>query len=422
MSTERVQIDPEGDVLIILPVKQPTAVPEHPKPLESPIEKHFICSKKHLTLASPRARKIFSSSFKEATKEDDSFHHWKFDATFDDKAFDLVLKVIHGKTRDIPRYIDRDLLTAVASVTDDLQCHDALNYHGYGWVSSSSGLFGLSVPQEMSKTLVQLVLTSFVFEHEGIFENSTKAAIRFNNGSVPTFELPIRADITSKIFSRSQRLELIEEGRIEERRLAILTNLVDGLKDLEKQLLNGQLGCSHGCTAMLLGALMLGMNVAGLYPSRESSLFSSLTLDLVIKTLRSIQSPTYFSAEKAGVTGKYSGSWALSARSNIIPTTNSKSPGYVGFGGFRLETASPPVTRSPFGGQARTQASTPATGGLFGAATTNNTSSSPTVVEKEQDPASLVRHSCSLTDLVKPLLDAAEAEIRGLKLADFSRP
>ncbi|KAI6774804.1 hypothetical protein HG530_001562 [Fusarium avenaceum] len=352
MSTEQIQIDPEGDVLIILPVKKTVAEPEPPKSSKSPIEKRFICSKKHLTFASPRAAKIFSSSFKEATKQDDGFHHWKFDETFDDRAFDLVLKIIHGKTREVPQSIDLDLLVAVATVVDDLQCHEALNYYGRGWISSFYGTFGATLLKEMNKTLVQHVFVSFVFEHEGLFQHSTKAAIRFNNGAVPTFELPIRANIPR--------------------------------------------------------ALIQGMKAAGLYPPRVSPQFPFLTLDFVINSLRNAQSPTYFSAEKGCVAGKYSGSWTLSTRSNNAPLP-------TGFGGF-----------GDFGGQPRAKPSTTATSGGFGggfgaAGFTKANSPDPTVVDQEHDPAYLVRHSCSVKDLLKPLLDVAEAEIQGLKLAAYSK-
>jgi hypothetical protein len=423
MSTEQIQIDPEGDVLIIVPIKRSAARPEPPKSSESPIEKRFICSKKHLTFASPRAAKIFSSGFKEATKEEDGFHHWKFDATFDDKAFDLVLKIIHGKTREVPRRINEDLLVAVASVVDDLQCHDAVNYFGRDWISYFFGPFNPSVPKEMNKTLVHYVFVSFIFEHEILFEESTKAAIRFSDGAVPTFELPIRADIPSKTFCGSQRLKLIREGHIVKSRLAISRNLMNGLKSLEDRLVEGQLGCSHGCTSMLLGALIQGMKAVGLYPAREFAQFSSLTLDFVINSLRNTQSPTYFSAKKGSVTGKYSGSWVLSARSNTAPpTTGWTAPDSGGAFSFSRTTASLPVTGGMFGGQPRTKASTPVATSLSSGGFGSIKSSDATVADKEPDPDLLVRHSCSLKDLLKPLLDAAEAEIHGLKLADYYRP
>ncbi|KAF4943109.1 hypothetical protein FSARC_15044, partial [Fusarium sarcochroum] len=195
MPTTQIQIDPEGDVLIILPVDKPGVKPKLSNSPGSPTVKHFLCSKKHLTLASPRAAKIFSSSFKEASKQDDGFHHWIFEAIFDAEAFELVLRIIHGKTREIPQVIELDVLAAIASITDDLQCHDALYYFSHRWMSSFHGVFGSRLPEAMNKTLAQFILISFVFEHVRLFQDSTKTAIRFSDGVIPTFELPIRADI-----------------------------------------------------------------------------------------------------------------------------------------------------------------------------------------------------------------------------------
>uniref|UniRef100_A0A0B7KJW4 Uncharacterized protein n=1 Tax=Bionectria ochroleuca TaxID=29856 RepID=A0A0B7KJW4_BIOOC len=67
---------------------------------------YFLCSKKHLTSASPRADKIFSSGFKEAIPGDgDGLFHWMFEPIFDPDAFKIVMKIIHGKTRDIARIV-----------------------------------------------------------------------------------------------------------------------------------------------------------------------------------------------------------------------------------------------------------------------------------------------------------------------------
>ncbi|KAF4997968.1 hypothetical protein FGRMN_3488 [Fusarium graminum] len=448
MSTNLVSIDPEGDVLIILPVAGSVSLFKSDDTPVSPTEKRFKCSKKHLTFASPRAAKIFSSSFKEASKEDDGFHHWKFDATLDSKAFELVLKIIHGKTSEVPRHIDQNLLTAVASIVDDLQCHDALNFFGNGWISSLYGLFRPALPKEMNRSLVQYILISSVFEHASLFEASTEAAIRYNNGTVRTFELPIRIDIPSKIKPGRGRFRLIRAGDIEKNRLAVLTNLVNSLTTLQERLLLGLLGCSQGCTSMLLGALLQGMKAAGLYPPPQPSMPSTATLDFVINALRQTKSPIYFAPQELSVPGKYSGSWVLSARSNTPrPPAGSKAPSSGGLFGnqspppvnaptskpavglFGIQPP-PPVTALPvkppgglFGDMpARATSTPPANGGLFGSASPGATLFSPAVADGESDPPHLVRHNCTLKDFLHPILDVAEAEIKGLKLASYSRP
>jgi virulence-associated protein VagC len=195
MSNKRIEIDPEGDTLVILPIKKDSSQSETP---DTPIEKHFLCSKKHLTLASRRAAKLFSSQFKEASIETDGLYHWKFEGIFNDEAFELVLKIIHGKTRGVPRSVKLDLLAGIATIVDDLECHEAVAFFSTNW------LFGrLHGSEEIrGKALAQLLLASFVFEHAAPFETYTKMAIRYSEDVVTTYELPIRADVSGTLASQ----------------------------------------------------------------------------------------------------------------------------------------------------------------------------------------------------------------------------
>lgn len=130
-TTTRITIDDEGDTLIILKLRSDDSNPDVTDIIatadESTIEtttettatsnvttddavqsedrphteEHFLCSKKHLSFASRRASKMFSSNFKEASKEEDGLHQWTFEALFQPTAFEIVLNFIHGKTRDV---------------------------------------------------------------------------------------------------------------------------------------------------------------------------------------------------------------------------------------------------------------------------------------------------------------------------------
>ncbi|KAH7231319.1 uncharacterized protein BKA55DRAFT_680264 [Fusarium redolens] len=117
MSITRIQIDPDGDTLVILGVKQDLLCLT---PRNHASRNTFQCSKKHLTFASRRAAKLFSTNFKEASREADGLYHWNFGGIFDAEAFELVLKIIHGKTRGIPQDVELDLLAGIASIVDDL--------------------------------------------------------------------------------------------------------------------------------------------------------------------------------------------------------------------------------------------------------------------------------------------------------------
>ncbi|SCV57563.1 uncharacterized protein FFB14_15208 [Fusarium fujikuroi] len=446
MSNTRVTIDPNGDTLVILAIKEdppPTKEPTEPAgTTESPtfIEKHFLCSQKHLTLASRRAYKLFSSSFKEASKQDDGLYHWNFGDVFDVQAFEVVLKIIHGKNRGVPQSTPLDLLSKIASIVDDLECYDALSFCAERWLSFADRLF-YTPPERMDKTLAQLILVSFVFTKRYLFQQCIQTAARHTSEGMPTFDLPIRADIPR---------------RIEESRIEALQYLVGGLYKVHDELLQRKLGCSEGCRALLLGSLLQVMTAAGLYPRPESP-FYSLRLDSIISSLRDMQPSIYYSSVTGGSAEKHSGTWLLheqptsppASKSNTATTQSTSRPfGSVFSGSTTSSTAhgglfgAPRVEPLTIGlGNSNTSRTT---GGLFGASTTPQPTSTPegpsrgifggsTVpqasaplgsdpAKNEELPKKLVQHSCSLKSFIDPLLLVAESKIQGLKLDDFPQP
>ncbi|QGI88745.1 hypothetical protein CEK25_003701 [Fusarium fujikuroi] len=440
MSNTRVTIDPNGDTLVILATKQdppPTKEPTEPAgTTESPtfIEKHFLCSQKHLTLASRRASKLFSSGFKEASKHDDGLYHWNFGDVFDVQAFAVVLKIIHGKTRGVPQTAELDLLSEIASIVDDLECYDALSFCTESWLRPYISPF-YPLPEKMDKSLAQLILVSFVFANKSIFRNCTQRAARYTCEGMPTFDLPIRADIPR---------------RIEESRTEVLQYLVDGLYKVHDDLLQRKLGCSEGCRALLLGSLLQVMTAAGLYPRPESP-FYSLRLDSIISSLRDMQPSIYDSSVTGGSAGKHSGTWLLhehptsppASQSNTATTQSTSIPFGSSLSGFTTSTTAhgglfgaPRAESSTIGfGNLNTSRTT---GGLFGTSTTPQPTSTPAdpsrgifggsaplssdPAKNEELPKKLVQHSCSLKSFIDPLLLVAERKIQGLKLNDFPEP
>ncbi|KAM0243064.1 hypothetical protein ACHAP5_006942 [Fusarium lateritium] len=392
-----VQIDPSGDTLLILPIKkspatQPTTETSTEPSTEHPAEKQFLCSQKHLTFASRRASKIFSSTFKEASKEEDGLYHWKFEDVFDVEAFELVLRIIHGKTRDVPRAISLDLLAAVASIVDDLECHDTLAFFSQSWMVNYEKLAPTYV-----KTLAQLILASFVFENASVFKTATKLAVLHSQGAVLSYDLPIRVAI----------LDLMES-----RRLVILRNLILDLDALEKDLLEGKLGCSRVCRSMILGDLLQATKGCGLYP-QPSAPFITLAVHPVIQSLKNAPSSTCFSSEQDSSTFKHSGHWRLTAQPSFPGGHQQASTNSL----FSTATAVPFQTNTTNQQLVSTN--------IFGARVTPQAASTPTglvgrpAAEKNNLPQVLVRHHCGLSELLAPIISRAEAWKTGLELPDY---
>ncbi|KAI6765945.1 hypothetical protein HG530_007015 [Fusarium avenaceum] len=364
-----------------------------------PDEKRFLCSQKHLTFASRRASKIFSSNFKEASKQDDGFYHWKFEDLFDAEAFELVLNIIHGKTRNVPRAVSLDLLAAVASIVDDLECHDTVAFFSQGWIVSYENLAPTS-----TNTLAKLILVSFVFENASIFKTVTRLAIQHSRGTVSSYDLPIRVAI----------MDLMES-----RRLTILHSLLVDLDALEKDLLDEKAGCSRVCRSMLLGDLIQATKGCGLYP-RPSAPFDSLAVHQVIHSLRNAPSSKCFSSVEDCVDSKHSDRWCRAVQSAASAGPHQGSGGiFFGAGAapqFQVlhqqqVTHTGHSCQSPFSVSAAPQVSGSLTG-LFG----------PKDAQKNKLPPVLVQHHCSLTQLMAPIISRAEAWKTGLELPDYLGP
>ncbi|KAL3593313.1 hypothetical protein FPOAC2_07609 [Fusarium poae] len=456
-----VDIDPEGDTLLILAFNHNLpALPDYPETVVVKTEQHFLCSKKHLTFASRRAARVFSSKFRESSKLEDGLYHWNLGTAFDPEAFAIVLNVIHGKSRTVPQTLDLDLLAEVASIVDDLECSDAILIFGHRWLMPF-GMF-YTLPKTMDKTLAQLILVSSVLEDTKLFYSSTKLAIQHSSDTVPSFDLPIRLDIIR---------------RIEESRVSILQELIQKLDKLQDDLLEGRLGCSDGCRAMFLGSLLQTMKASKLYPPPEPP-FSSLTLTWVIESLRYAQSPRYFSPANDGPNEKHSGSWHMKEKPSATPVPLLK-PTLFGPSSNQFHAQNNPVPRSTSGGlfgnssvlqsapaantapgglfttspaaasgglfdtpavpQANTKTATsgglfgsgtapqksvptPSSGGLFGDSGGKTTASGSGAATTSQDmnaPQKITRHDCRLKDFIDPLVLAVEEKIQGLQLAEF---
>lgn len=179
---------------------------------------------------------------------------------------------------------------------------------------------------------------------------------------------------------------------------------------------------------MLLGNLMQGMKASGVYP-RPPLPYSSLSVDKVLQSLRTLRLPSYFGPENECPAGKDAGQWAYSTTLN---QSSAKPPGLFDFaaqsqpstpskGASQTGTGSPFLRNAGFG--------TPQSGNTpFRPNVSSTTPSYPegllpeaVKTQGQEQPKVLVRHDCSLKDHVQHLISVAEQEIKGLKFVNFPR-
>ncbi len=91
-------------------------------------------SSKHLALASSYFRRNLRSGMLES-KTIGSEGRVKFHMDeLDSGAMLIAMNIIHGRTRQVPRSVDLELLTKLAVLVDYLECHESIEPFSDGWI------------------------------------------------------------------------------------------------------------------------------------------------------------------------------------------------------------------------------------------------------------------------------------------------
>ncbi|KAF5128510.1 hypothetical protein E5D57_009450 [Metarhizium anisopliae] len=242
-------------------------------------------SKKHLAMASTRARTMYQMDCKESTPDADGFLHWEFAPLFDPAAFETVMRIIHGQTNKVPRAVSLDALAEAAAITDDLACHDAVHFVADAWLERLQRAH----PTEICPDLYKWILVASVFSQPDCFRSTTRVAIMQCTGSLSPGATPVHPAIIGPaapphVEWRDLLGELVAEAGLVVQRLS-----------------QGGGPCTFDCRSMLLGALMQEMRRAGLHspgpgPGPGAPL-PSISLSTALHRMRGFQSPAVYSPQ-----------------------------------------------------------------------------------------------------------------------------
>lgn len=223
-----VEVDPDGDLLIILSL--PTTpgpfapwagwdetISEHAKvgaavdgektahnevvpfttsTAASP-ESRFKVSSKHLCLVSRYFRKMLTGQWMEAiTTYPDGCRHITIEVV-DAEAFRLLMDVIHLRSSRIPKVVDLDMLAKIAVLVDYFECQEAVGIVSDMWIAPLRNTMAMQDRTLQDRTLILWIFIASVFAQPDIFETATRIAILESRGPIPTLGLPIRDKIIS---------------------------------------------------------------------------------------------------------------------------------------------------------------------------------------------------------------------------------
>ncbi|KID95018.1 hypothetical protein MAJ_09033, partial [Metarhizium majus ARSEF 297] len=334
-------------------------------------------SKKHLVMASARARTMYQMDCKESTPDADGFLHWEFAPIFDQGAFETVMRIIHGQTNKVPRTVTLDVLAEVAAITDDLACHNAVHFVTDAWLERLQRAH----PTEICPDLYKWILVASVFSQPDCFRSTTRVAIMQSTGSLSPGATPIHPTVIDSIESRRRDL---------------LGELMAEAEQVVQRLSQGSGPCTFDCRSMLLGALMQEMRRAGLHSSCSGpgAPLPGISLSTALHRVRSFQSPAVYSPQAEVDDGRdwYDGGYEadLVRAPERVRTSE-------GFGSSHARHQYKKHRRVVSAPRGREQEE-----GYDGSAT-------------------VFKHECCLRRLLEPLVHEMEAKITGLDVNDFSR-
>jgi len=194
------QVDPESDVLIIVPANQE---PFAPWDISSSVddEKHVVAGKhavsksglriktssKHLSLASDVFKKKLRHFSRNTSVQADGRIHLNVAQGFDARAAAIVLNAVHGKAFKTPKSVDLETLAQIAWFADKFQLVEAVSAYADRWISRLLG----KLPDSYNRELILWIYISHVFGHDEAFKVATKVAAVYSTGPIKTLGLPI---------------------------------------------------------------------------------------------------------------------------------------------------------------------------------------------------------------------------------------
>ncbi|KAL8857853.1 MAG: hypothetical protein Q9178_005609 [Gyalolechia marmorata] len=158
---------------------------------------HVRVSSKHLILASPVFKRMLQASFKEG-QQLSSQGHTELSLPDDDPAALLVLlHLIHGRIRMVPRTVDLGKLTNLAILIDKYELLEITEMIMDHWIQGLES----DIPLSFTNDLLPWMCVSWVFKKPEIFEKVTRVAQLESEGNLQANQLPIPQSVLDQPLS-----------------------------------------------------------------------------------------------------------------------------------------------------------------------------------------------------------------------------
>ncbi len=150
---------------------------------------HMLVSSKHMMLASPVFKAMLQTSTFEEGRKLNAAGKVEVPLPEDNPtAFEVVLNIIHGRNKLVPRVLSLELLTSVSLLVDKYQMAEAVECFSDTWIRALIGDLPQAYPSQTGSDKVLLWLhLSWVFENDEVFTKMTGLLERGCNAYLPLF-------------------------------------------------------------------------------------------------------------------------------------------------------------------------------------------------------------------------------------------
>jgi hypothetical protein len=128
-------------------------------------------------------------------READSLLSHQIEAeNFDEEALLILMHIIHGHHRSVPRTLSLEQVAKIAVIIDYYQCHEAVEIYMEMWIRH----LNREVPTKYCKELILWLLILYVFPNPDLFLQVTAVAVRQSRGPLQTMGLPISPGVVGE--------------------------------------------------------------------------------------------------------------------------------------------------------------------------------------------------------------------------------
>jgi hypothetical protein len=145
----------------------------------------MIVSSKHLMYASRYFQTMLAGNWAE-TKSRNGYryhiaaHDWSLEAIL------ILMNILHGRTREVPRKLDLETLAQVAALTDYYECSDAVDFFSKTWAENLED----PEPSAYGRKLLLRLSIAWVFGEEAVYHKLAKIVLRSIRGPMHQLDLP----------------------------------------------------------------------------------------------------------------------------------------------------------------------------------------------------------------------------------------